>query len=384
MPMTNMDPMGLDDPFATTDTLKEDADPTTVTGGRYRLPELIIHSDGTVGTGGPRKGGRQRVTTLVKAIGDARALDLWHQRQLLYGLVVRPDLYDLTCATVATLKDGDPAVLKKALEELSSRILIAAGADAGATLGTAFHGFTEAQDLGLMHYARKVWHGKLANYAAGLDAQALLVEAHYVERIIVVERYGLAGKTDRFLYDRAADCHRVGDLKSQKKFWTWLEISAQLAAYAMADAMWDRERRCFVEMPPIAQDLAVVAWMPVAHPDGLDGFGEPGAEDGVDFFNVDLEKGRAALELCYQVDRMRSDAKSKGQTWGLLRPAPHLAAVEAFAARLDSVSTPAEGSAVWAEVIKAGLDEDQALVEVAQEVAARFRPESVAGATGVR
>lgn len=334
-----------------------------------------------VETGGPRKGGRQRVTTLVKAIGDARALDLWHQRQLLYGLVVRPDLYDLTCATVATLKDGDPAVLKKALEELSTRILIAAGADAGATLGTAFHGFTEAQDLGLMHYARKIWHGKLANYATGLQAQALEVHREYVERIIVVERYGLAGKTDRFLWDAVAAVLRIVDLKSQKKFWTWLEISAQLAAYAMADAMWDRARRCFVQVPPIAQDFGVVAWMPVAHPDGLDGFGEPGAEDGVDFFNVDLEKGREALELCHKVDRMRSDAKSARQTWGLLRPAPHLAAVEAFAARLDSVGSPAEGSAVWAEVVKAGLSEDAALVEVAQEVATRFLPEPVARTT---
>lgn len=375
MPITHMDPMELDDPFATTDTLGEEPlDPAVPTGGRYRLPELIIHPDGSVGTGGHLKGGRQRVTTLVKAIGDARALDLWHQRQLLYGLVVRPDLYDLTCATVATLKDGDPAVLKKALEDLSSRILVAAGADIGATLGTAFHGFTEAQDLGLMHYARKVWHGKLSNYATGLQAQALRVVPEYVERIVVVEKYGLAGTTDRFLEDLAADVLRVGDLKSQKKFWTWLEIAAQLAAYAMADAVWDRARRQFIQAPKLAQDVAVVAWMPVAHPDGLDGFGEPGAEDGVDFFNVDLEKGRAALDLCHQVDRMRSEAKSKKQTWGLLRPAPHLAAVEAFAARLDSVGTPAEGSAVWAEVVKAGLGEDPALVSVAQEIAQRFRP----------
>lgn len=375
MPITHMDPMELDDPFATTDTLAEDElDPATPTGGRYRLPELIIHPNGAIETGGHLKGGRQRVTTLVKAIGDARALDLWHQRQLIYGMVVRPDLYDLACATVATLRDGNPAVLKKELEHLASRILVAAGADVGATLGTAFHGFTEAQDLGLMHYARQVWHGKLANYAAGLTAQALQVVPEYMERIVIVERYGLAGTMDRFLEDLPAGVLRVGDLKSQKKFWTWLEISAQLAAYAMGDAVWDRARRCFVEMPQVCQDVAVVAWMPIEHPDGLDGFGEPGAADHVDFFNVDLERGRAALELCHKVDRMRSEAKSERQTWGLLRPAPHLAAVEALAARLDSVGTRAEGSAVWAEVVKAGLGEDPALVQLAREIATRFLP----------
>jgi hypothetical protein len=369
-PVSHMNPMASDDPFATSASWEEEA--PLITGGRYRLPELIKNVDGSVETGGPKKGGRQRVTTMVKAIGDARALDLWHQRQLLYGLVMRPDLYDLTCATVATLKDGDPGELKAALEDLSSRILVAAGADAGATLGTAFHGFTEAQDLGLMHYARQVWHGKLSNYAAGLKAQALRVVPEYVERIVVIERYDLCGTLDRFLQDEAHGVLRVGDLKSQKKFWTWLEISAQLAAYAMADAMWDKAKRCFVQVPPLAQDVAVVAWMPVVHPDGLDGFGDPGAEDGVDFFNVDLEKGRAALELCHQVDRMRSDAKSKGQTWGLLRPAPHLAVVEAFAARLDSVGTPAEGSAVWSEIVKAGLGEDPVLTEMARESAIRF------------
>jgi hypothetical protein len=372
MPITHM---MTSDPFATADSLgEEERDPAVPTGGRYRLPELILHPDRTVGTGGHLKGGRQRVTTMVKAIAEARALDLWHQRLLVVGMVVRPDLYDLACATWATMKDGDPKELKAALEDLADRILTAAGADVGATLGTAFHGFTEAQDLGLMHFARRIWHGKLKNYATGLQAQGLAVRQDYVERIVVVERYGLAGTLDRILEDLVAGVLRIGDLKSQKRFWTWLEISAQLAAYAMADAMWDRASRSFVQMPKVDQDSAVVAWMPVAHPDGLDAMGTAGQEDGVDFFQVDLAKGREALELCHRVDRMRSEAKSKAQTWGTLRPAPHLTAVEAYAQRLDGVETPAEGSAVWAEIQKRGLSMDPVLTQVALDVAARFAP----------
>lgn len=374
MPISHM---MTSDPFATADSLGEDErDPAVPTAGRYRLPELIIHPDGTVGTGGHRKGGRQRVTTMVKAIGEARALDLWHQRLLIVGMVVRPDLYDLACATFATMKDGDPKELKAALEELADRILSAAGADYGATLGTAFHGFTEAQDLGLMHFARRVWHGKLKNYATGLKAQGLAVRQEYVERVIVVERYGLAGTLDRILEDLVEDCLRIGDLKSQKKFWTWLEVSAQMAAYAMADAMWDRQRRCFVEMPKVNQDYAVVAWMPeLGDSEDTDRqMTSTGDRDGVDFFQVDLEKGRQALELCHQVDRMRSEARSTRQTWGTLRPAPHLAAVEAYAARLTDVESPAEGSAVWAEIQKAGLSMDPVLTQVAQEMAQRFLP----------
>jgi hypothetical protein len=354
------------DPFMTSDSPGVDERPL-IRAGRYRMPELIINPDGTIGTGGQKKGGRQRVTTLVKAIADARALDLWHQRQLLVGIVRRPELYDLLCATVATTPD--PADLKKALDELAPRVLAASGAEEGAGLGTAFHGFTEAQDLGLMHYARQIWHGKLRNYSEGMADQGLEVDPEYIERVIVCERYNAAGTFDRLLWDTAHGVYRVGDLKSQKKFWTWLEIAAQMAAYQLADAIWDRRKLCFVEMPKVAEDHAVVVWMPITHPDALDG----GSPDGVDFFNVDLERGREALELCFRVDRMRSEAKGRHQTWGLLRPSPQLARVEAFARRLDAVSSLAEGSAVWAEISKAGLGQEAALTTLAGEIAARFK-----------
>lgn len=363
--------MSLDhfDPFATTSSLPPEAeDPERITGGRYRLPD--VHRDEVTGElvteSDPRKGGWQRVTTLVKAIADARALDLWHQRELIRGMVLRPDLYDLACAAMST--DPDPADLRRELEGLAGKILAAAGADSGANTGTAFHGFTEAQDMGLIHFARKKWHGKLANYATGLQLHRLQVVPEYVERRVVILKYGAAGTLDRLLEDLISGVLRVGDLKSQKAFWGWLEISAQLAAYGMADAMWNRPSRSYVDMPPVAQDLAVVAWMPVEHPDALEG----GSADGVDFFNVDLEAGRRHLELCHSVDRARSEAKSKRQTVGLLRPQPELSVVEAYARRLDAVSTPAEGSALWAEVTTMGLGEVPELVELAQEAARRF------------
>lgn len=358
------------DPFATTGSLGPDEeDPERITAGRYRLPGLHFSGSGELVTeSSARRGGWQRVTTLVKAIGDARALDLWHQRQLLYGLVMRPDLYDLVCSTVATTPEAE---LKKALEGLASRILLAAGADAGANLGTAFHGFTEAQDLGLMHYARKRWHGKLSNYRDGMLAQGLQVLPEYVERKVVVLKYGLAGTLDRILRDTVSGCLRIGDLKSQKTFWTWLEIAAQLAAYQMADAMWDRQKLAYVEMPRVADSQAVVAWMPVTHPQLLS-TGVEADGDGVDFFDVDLEKGRRALEQCYAVDRLRSEAKAAGQTWGLLRPMPEMSRVEAYARRLEAVSTPQEGSALWSEVVALGLDREAELVELASLVASRF------------
>lgn len=371
------------DPFATPSQLRgQEDDPERITAGRYRLPDLFIEESWPYPrliTGGKRTGGWQRVTTLVKAIGDARALDLWHQRLLVLAMVKRPDLYDLACASVATTDPADDRAMREMLESLAGKLLAAVGADEGANLGTAFHGFTEADDLGLMHYARKVWHGKISNYREGLQAQGLEVIPEYIERKVVVLKYGIAGTLDRILLDHMASpmdasTFKIGDLKSQKRFWTWLEIAAQLAAYAMADAMWDRAQRCYVEMPPVAQDFAVVAWMPVNGLHYEDAATSTGDPDGVDFFNVDLERGREVLELCSRVDRMRSEAKSKSQTWGLLRPAPVLTVVEAYARRLDSVSSAREGSALWAEIVKAGVSEVPELLDIAREVAGRFVP----------
>lgn len=386
MPLDHMnlvDPVGgiFADPFASPSQLigGTDEDPERITAGRYRLPDLDFRytlSGRELITGGKRKGGWQRVTTLVKAIGDARALDLWHQRLLIMGMVKRPDLYDLSCATVAAADPDDPGALRVALEELAGKILAAAGADEGANLGTAFHGFTEAQDLGLMHYARRIWHGKLENYRFGLEAQALEVVPEYVERKVVVLKYGLAGTLDRIVLNKATGVLTVSDLKSQKKFWTWLEIAAQLAAYAYADAMWDRRTMSYVDMPDVDQAEAIVAWMPIigdAYADSARQVTGTGERDGVDFFSVDLEKGRAALELCSQVDRMRSEAKSKAQTWGLLRPAPGLALVEAYARRLSGVSSLAEGSALWAEIVKAGIAGSAELQELARETVTRVQ-----------
>lgn len=369
--MTTMDHL---DPFETHTSLPDqDNDPERITAGRYRLPDLLIAHGGKLITDtGPRKGGWQRVTTMVKAIADARMLDLWHQRMLIVGMVVREDLYDLACATLSgrDLRTTDPKErdqLRRDLEDLASRILLAAGADVGANLGTAFHGFAEAQDLGMMHYARKRWAGRLANYANGLEAHRLRVVQEWTERRVVILRYGLAGTLDRILCDEGTHVfrgvYRIGDLKSQKRFWTWLEISAQLAAYQMADAMWDRASMSYVEMPEVADDYAVVAWSPEEHPTEA---------SGVDFFDVDLEKGREILELSHTVDRLRAEVRSKNQTVGLLRPLPEMSIVESYARRLDSVSSRAEGSALWAEITSRGLADTPELVALAQEMAKGF------------
>lgn len=366
-PLSSGGPMSIEhmDPFATTSSLSEpEDDPERITGGRYRLPDLTFSQGEPITGTGPRKYGWMRVTTLVKAIAEARALDLWHQRELLKGLAAREDLYDLVCATVSTVKD--PGDLRAALEDLATKILLAAGTDSGANRGTAFHGFAEAQDQGLMHFARRKWHGRLTNYSSGLAAHRLQVIPEYIERRVVILEYGAAGTLDRVLLDQTSGLLVIGDLKTQKSFWTWLEIAAQLAAYARADAMWDRSAKRYVDMPEVSQEEAVVAWAPADHPE---------IPDSVDFFTVDLEKGRRALRVCQEAIQLRSEARSSKQTWGVLRPMPELSTVESYAARLETVETPAEGSALWAEITARGLHATPELRELADTVAVRLAGE---------
>jgi hypothetical protein len=352
------------DPFATAaELLAPDDDPERIVRGRYQLPTLTFDDAGRPVTGAaPPPRGWQRVTTLAKAIGDAHALDLWHQRQLIEGMVLRPDYLDLAASALANGRDN-PAALRREMDRIAELILAASASDRGAVLGTSAHGFTEAQDRGLIHHARPVWTERLRAYGDTLDAHGLRIMPQWVERKVVILPYKLAGTIDRILHDMTINELVIDDLKSQKRLLTWVEIAAQLAAYALADAMWDRERGCYVDMPRVSQDIAVVAWMPAEHPDRT---------AGVDMFNVDLERGRAALDLAARVAKLRAEARSTRQTWGTLRPMPALSVVERFARRLADVSTRAEGSAVWAEIEKAGCGGVPELRDAARDALARL------------
>lgn len=351
--MTDLNPI-LDDPFFTTkDALFDQGDPFGITAGRYRLPDLFVNPDGSLVTGTvPKKGGRRRVTTEVKAIGDSKALGDWQLRRAAVGFVLREDLYDLMCVQVGT----DPED-KDAIDKIVRQAMNAAGADMGANLGTAFHGFTEGQDLGVASFARRRWHAKLANYASNWEAYQLQVIPEYVERKVVVERYNLAGTLDRIVLDLTTGVLHIDDTKTQKTFWTWIETAAQLAAYQLADAMWNKDTCLFEEMPATCPNVAIVNWCPEKH---------PGRPDAVDLFDVDLERGREALSLAVSVNALRSEAKAKGQTWGTLRPLPALGVVETYAARLRDVSTRAEGSALVSEIRARGVWCDE-LADVARD-----------------
>lgn len=304
--------------------------------GRYYLPELDKTQPGWVGTA--KRGGRTRVTTFAKALSDNYALDAWEKRMVARGLVLREDLY----ALVAAVDMSDPASAKKELDRLVRKAKEAAGGEEGANLGIAFHGFTEQIDRGQTPRVPAKYRGMMASYQATMEAYGLTVVPGWLERRVVCERYNLAGTLDR-LYWTPSRRIVVGDVKSQKQFWSWEEISIQLACYSNADAAWDPELGIYIPMPEeLDRDLAVVVWMPLDHPEG---------KDIVDVFNVPLER---AWEFAAKTAADARSWRNEGKKLGYLRPMPDLARMERWAQRLQEAVTREELSQVYQEANTAG------------------------------
>lgn len=312
----------LTDPFAA----PAEPTPDIIKNGRYWLPPI---NDPTA-----KRIGWTRATTLVKTVSDMFLIDRYHQREIMIGLAQREDLYDLVCAT-----DFDD---KEALNKLALDVLEAAKSNrgyAGSEVGTAFHAATERLDRGDPHGMRPKWAAKLKAYEERMANAGFTFNPQWIERRVVCERYQVAGT-----FDRIATQHKVNyitDLKTQKTFYTWWEIAAQLAIYANADAMWDEDQHRYVDMPPVNKDTAFVTWMPVQHP-GDDA-------DAVDLYAVDIAKGWRAVDLISLV----RDLRKQGEKWGTLVPVEQpLSEEEAFAARIRDAGSVADLTKIMQDMAK--------------------------------
>jgi hypothetical protein len=320
----------LTDPFAA----PAEPTPDIIKNGRYWLPPV---NDPTA-----KRIGWTRATTLVKTVSDMFLIDRYHQREIMIGLAKREDLYDLACATDVDDKD--------ALNKLAVDVMEAAKSGrgyAGSEVGTAFHAATERLDRGDPHGLRPRWDAKLKAYQDRMAAAGFTFNPQLMERRVVCERYQVAGTFDRIAQKGSANPRVtssplfVTDLKTQKTFYTWWEIAAQLAIYANADAMWDEDQHRYVQMPRVDKDVAYVTWMPVQHP------GENA--DDVDLYAVDIAKGWRAVDLISLV----RDLRKQGEKWGTLVPLEQpMSEEENFARRLTEADTQADLVKVLQAMVK--------------------------------
>jgi len=340
----------MNDPFATGDDLAGVAlmakRKRIISVGRYRLPNL---------DGSHKTGGWQRVTNLVKAITDQFSLRVWEIEQIMIAVHVDADrvLRDLRMTLVA-VQGKDYSVRRAEIEEFVNRCKDLSGGNEGSKFGNARHELVEADHLSTPAampdaFARQ----HLSLFKASLARNELERVPGLAERRVVIPRFDAVGTLDAVLVDLRTRGLHIGDLKTQKKFWTWLEIAAQLACYANAEAMWEsandpinaRAGR-WVDMPKVSLDIAFVLWMPREHPSGT---------PAVDVYEVDIKAGLRTAELAREIVLDRRGGKQAKNPRAWLREAPAVTATEQYAARFAAVSTPAEGSALVAECKKAGV-----------------------------
>jgi hypothetical protein len=224
--------------------------------GRYHMP-LLPGEEGTKSGGDWVPYGLLRMTNLVGAFEDTRALNVWEQGMALIGLALDPALYaELQALILRALNEGvdfellrNYPDLKEALagaphdqakqqKSIVGRAKEVAGASAAAKRGTADH------DAWEMRAKTGQLFGDGRNRGQVIRVEALLAEAGLVrvpglsERVVRNLELGAVGKFDDVVLEQSTGRLLMADLKTKATpFYSWMTVDAQLAGYARSEWM---------------------------------------------------------------------------------------------------------------------------------------------------
>ena len=325
----------LDDPFALPDESRVVARDSILSRGRYMLPNR---------DGSHKSRGFMRVSNLVSAYSDQFGLRMWELGEVLQGVAMDPALY----ATLlqASLSTMDKPTRKAWVEDFIEHAKEASGGNLGSKYGTQRHAVVEAHHAGLPQpHLDASTRRHLALYENALQRNGLYVLSGMQERRVLVDELEVVGTLDNILRDVDGTLY-VADLKTQPRFWTWLEVAAQQACYAHGTAMWDPDAGVWADMPRVDQTRALILWMPRETEDG---------EPRVDVYEVDIEAGWHTANLAHSIVQDRAAAKSVKNPRGWLRPGRVITDMEKMAARFAGCETMAEGRALVLECDRLGI-----------------------------
>ena len=295
-----------------------------------------------------------RATTFAGSIEDNYGLSLWSQRGVLKGASLRPDLVSLA-ATLDVTND------KTRLDKLTEQAREAAGQGAAANTGTAIHAFTERVDRGgSLDDVPELHRADVKAYLQEMRDADLETELHLIERITAVPSLGVAGTFDRVV--RTLDgAYQVADLKTGKDLSRgWLKIAIQLALYAHGvneAGLWDPGRgewqgpRSYGDSletgpwhtPEVSTEVGIVMHLPVG-------------QATCTLYQVDLEAGWAAAQLCRDVRQWRS---RKGLAVKLTEPALVRPVGPTWEDLFGAASSRTELAALFEEAAAASLGESR-------------------------
>lgn len=289
--------------------------------GRYHMP-LLPGEDGPKAGGDYVSRGVMRMTNLVGAFEDTRALSVWEQGMGLIGLALSPELYEETVLLVQQaqaegvvferLRDypdlkealaGAPHDKAKQDKSIIGRAKEVAKASAAAQRGTNRHAAWEhrgktGQLIGTSEIQAQI-----------LDTERLLTEAGLVrvpglsERIVRNLTYGAVGKFDDVLLELDTGRLLIADLKTKAtSFYSWMTVDAQLAGYASSEWM-------------LTQDGQGYEPGPLHHVDQTEGVILHTPSDGSPAYlrRADLVNGRQVCEVAKRNIELRAYGKSAGR-----------------------------------------------------------------------
>lgn len=321
--------MGDLEPYGDEDDFWDAADAAPkygVRAGRYRFPDP---------PGYTRKKGQaagfMRMTNLAAAFSDQIRLQHWRERMLLLGLRVDEALFDELAA--APLEAMDPGEAKAFLEDVADKAVQVAGGDRGARRGTARHVMLQtALETGVITGTRSM-RLQLESLFEALDRHYLEPLPGWTERRVCNPLYHVVGTLDMGVRCKLTGQIGILDLKTQRQFWSYLEISGQQEGYDGAPWAWDGpldDRGRWIPAPEWnlvgrpggpapGKRVALLAHMPQ----------EPGPGMlPVEIHEVDLEFGQEVLDVALRNVELRSrgQAKSEARRVGGLRPVPRIPA----------------------------------------------------------
>jgi hypothetical protein len=243
--------------------------------GRYLLPH-------------PETGVEQawtRVTTLSSTLADRFGLEKWMQRNIVYGIGQRQDLY--ARAAAAKLEDKDT------LTEIVDAAQAAAADKAGANLGSAIHQFTERIDRGETLVVPPPHDKDVNAYQTTLRAADIEVVYGWIEKVVCIPELDVVGTLDRVVeHPWDGPLPRVADLKTGKDVvkYGMTEIALQLALYANATHWWDGTQ--WHPMIDVDKTSAIVIHLPVG-------------QGRCTLYEVDIAAGWDAVRLAVDVRAWR-------------------------------------------------------------------------------
>lgn len=211
--------------------------------GRYILP-----------TGPGKAKEHTSPSTLGKSLEDGFGLGVWRSKRIAWAIATRPDLaLKLSSIPLADLdKSEDAKEVMRAAEHIGAT-------DEGANMGTAIHNVLQRVDQGEPRDSfHPYFHQVVDNYLATLAAAKLTVIPELIERVVLCDRYGCAGKFDNIMAEDDGTLVVV-DKKSEADPTDGPQsICTQLGLYANSDRMMNYQTGQYEAMPQVRKDYAIV------------------------------------------------------------------------------------------------------------------------------